>query len=529
MPSVSRRAAIGGLAAGAAGVLAACGSGQKPQRTGANVPQQRTGESVTAPASPKPTPGRTRAPRTANPVPAENSHPTGKRWLADDPGFRSADDVQQQIAAYASATSVAAGESIDFHVHVGGSEAYRIEVFRLGHYGGAGARHVVSSPTLNGRPQPKAARVVKTNLVACDWPVGWTLKVPAGWVSGMYVAVFTTASNHRSHAVFVVRDERRTGNLCVVLPFSTYQAYNFWPRDGRLGRNLYHGYRLDGVIGTEERSRKVSFDRPYSGSGLPYMFDTDYDLIQWAERSGYDVTYATSVDLHAGRIDPLRHAGLVFPGHDEYWSAEMRAAAETAVAGGVSLAFLAANNVYWNIGYEPAGERPDRVVACYKYAQEDPGSAARRSTVTWRTLSAHDAEQRLLGVQYNGVVATAAPLIVQQAGHWMWQGAGVQDGMAIRNLVAGEADGRDAGYPFADGVQTLLSASPYTTTRGKPAVQNTSVYEAASGAVVFCAGTFNWPLALNRRGYRDPRIQRATTNLMNRMLNPEGAAPAMRA
>ncbi|MFC7243416.1 N,N-dimethylformamidase beta subunit family domain-containing protein [Catellatospora aurea] len=526
MPSVSRRAAIG-LAAGAAGVLAGCGeSPGKPN--GAGVPQQRTGEPVIAPPVPKPAPTRTEAPRTANPIPAENSRPVGKRWLADDPGFRSADDVQQQIAAYASETSVGHGESIDFHVHVADAEPYRIEVFRLGHYDGAGARHMVSSPILNGRPQPEAERAVKTNIITCDWPAAWTLKVPAGWVSGMYVAVFTTASNHRSHTVFVVRDERRSGNLCVVLPFSTYQAYNPWPRDGRLGRNLYQGYRLDGVLGNEERSRKVSFDRPYSGSGLPYLFDTDYDLIQWAERSGYDVTYATSVDLHLGRVDPLRHAGLIFPGHDEYWSAQMRAVTEAAVAGGTSLAFLAANNIYWNIRYEPGDGRPNRTITCYKSSQEDPSTPTRRATVTWRSLGPEDAEQRLLGVQYNGVVAKSAPLIVQQADHWMWEGTGVRDGMSLRRLVGGEADGRDARFPFADGVQTLLSASPYTTTKGKPAVQNTSVYEAASGAVVFCAGTFNWPLALNRRGYRDSRIQRATANLVNRMLGPKGA-PGSRA
>ncbi|GAA2355146.1 hypothetical protein Cme02nite_69130 [Catellatospora methionotrophica] len=525
MPSVSRRTAVGGLAAGAVGALAACAPAGTPQRAEPTVPHQRTGGSTPSPAAPSPA-GRPRTARTANPVPAENRRPVGKRWLRADPAVRAADDIGQQIAAYASATSVDVGESIDFHVHVGGGEPYRAEVFRLGHYGGAGARHVASSPTLHGRPQPRAARTLPTNLVACHWPVAWTLKVPADWVSGVYVAAFTTASNHRSHAVFVVRDDRRSGNLCVVLPFSTYQAYNSWPRDGRLGRDLYTGYRIDGVVNTEERSRKTSFDRPYSGSGLPYLFDTDYDLVQWAERLGYDVTYATSVDLHAGRIDPLRHAGLVFPGHDEYWSSQMRAAAETAVAGGVGLAFLAANNVYWNIDYEAAGDRPDRVICCYKSTAEDPGTPTRRATTTWRALGPQDAEQRLLGVQYNGVVATAAPLIVQQADHWMWQGTGVRDGTAIRRLVDGEADGRDRGYPLAEGVQTLLSASPYTTVKGKTAVQNTSVYEAPSGAVVFCAGTFNWPLALNRTGYRDARIQRATANLMDRMLGPDGAPAA---
>ena len=34
------------------------------------------------------------------------------------------------------------------------------------------------------------------------------------------------------------------------------------------------------------RARKVSFSRPYALVGLPLQADLDYDLIQWAERSG---------------------------------------------------------------------------------------------------------------------------------------------------------------------------------------------------------------------------------------------------
>lgn len=62
------------------------------------------------------------------------------------------------------------------------------------------------------------------------------------------------------------------------------------------------------------RARKVGFQRPYSGVGLPQRADLDYEFLQWAERSGYDLRYATSVDLHAGRIDTSRYAALVFSG-----------------------------------------------------------------------------------------------------------------------------------------------------------------------------------------------------------------------
>src|SRR5262249_53239313 len=146
-------------------------------------------------------------------------------------------------------------------------------------------------------------------------------------------------------------------------------------------------------------------------------------------------------DLHNGRIDPKRYKGLVFSGHDEYWSKEMRAAATAAAAGGTSLIFLSANNVYWHVRMPQAEEGAGRLGPCYKGDGFDPVASNDR-TARWREGSGPDApEQQLLGVQFNGILAKPVPLVVREQEHWFWRGTGVRNGDQIKDVVAGEADG----------------------------------------------------------------------------------------
>ncbi|MCP3817698.1 hypothetical protein NLX86_05985 [Streptomyces sp. A3M-1-3] len=406
------------------------------------------------------------------------------------------------------------------------AQDFTVAVFRLGHYGGEGARQLTTSPPLAGTPRPVPAAAPETGTTACDWPVSWSLDIPADWVSGIFLAVFTAADGHRSYTPFVVRDTSRPSDLLVVLPFTTYQAYNMWPEDGRTGKNLYRG-QLDGKVGGfDERAVEVSFDRPYAQAGLPRWFNLDTTLAGWVEQGGYDVTYATSVDLHEGRIDPSRHRAIIFPGHDEYWSRAMRNVAEDAVKEGTHLAFLAANNIYFHIRLEPAADgRANRIVACYK-SDADLGRDINGQTGRWRDLGrfGRAAEQGLLGVQYNGILSPPAPLVVRSPGHWFWAGTGLRDGDEIPGLVAVEADGYDPEYPLPSRVtRTLLSESPYMDRKGRGRrVQNSGLYETEQGALVFAAGTFHWPLALGAPGHTDKRVQTATRNLLTHMLRDTG-------
>ncbi|MFI2648647.1 N,N-dimethylformamidase beta subunit family domain-containing protein [Micromonospora fulviviridis] len=477
------------------------------------------GVSATALGTSEPVLSRRRAStpvrRQSPPVEVEN-RAAGEPWWPPD-GARAADDRRRQIQGYASTTSLAPGDSVDFHVAVNPAGRFRITVHRLGWYGGAGARTMLTSPDLDGTPQPVPPADPATGAIACRWPASWTLRVPEDWTSGLYQAVFTSADGWRACTPFVVRDDRRAAALCVVLPVTTWQAYNQWPRDRRAGKSLYNGYAANGRRDPALRAREVSFDRPYADAGQPTQFSRDHDAVQWLERNRYDISYATSFDLHSGRLDPARHRGLVFCGHDEYWSAEMRRAAEAGLAGGTSLAFLGANSVYWHIRVRPSADgRPERVVACAK-ATPDPDEDAAGPTVTWRGLDIP--EQALIGVQYNGIVVTPQPLVVRSADHWVWAGTGVADGDRIPGVVGGEADGVHpaTARPVAVG-DTLLSASPYPAQQGGRRMQNTHVYETAGGAVVFATGTLRWTMALNRRGQRDERIERATANVLDQMI-----------
>lgn len=461
-----------------------------------------------------------------NPVTSENALPGSAGWVAKD-RIKPANDFAHQIKGYTPAASVNVGESIDFHVSVAGDGDFVIDIYRLGYYQGQRARRVTGSPVLRGVAQPQARLEADRGLITCDWSVSWTLQVPADWTSGMFLAACTSSSGFRHCVPFVVRDAARASDFLVILPFTTYQAYNQYPLDHMMGKSLYFGYGtglgtgFDAIAGGRityhTRARAVSFRRPHAGF-VPRRMDLDHDSITWMERRGYDVTYATSIDLHYGRIDPSRYKAMVFSGHDEYWSAAMRDTVEHGIDHGTSMVFFTANNCYWHVRFEITVEQ-DPVMVCYK-TDPDPDPDSHGATHLWRNLAGHTkAEQAFIGIQLQSLVNKSWPLIVRHTDHWFWDGTGLKDDDGIPTIVGGEADAIIPGMPSVPGVkQVLLSESPYENEKRQPRTQHTSLYQAASGAWVFCAGTFQWPMGLSHERYTDDRLSRATQNLFERIL-----------
>ncbi|WP_326597820.1 N,N-dimethylformamidase beta subunit family domain-containing protein [Streptomyces sp. NBC_01803] len=425
-------------------------------------------------------------------------------------GPRTADDVQCQIKGFTTDGAVAPGRPLDFRVTADPPGEFTIDIYRIGHFDNDGAQLLLRSPKLMGIRQPPP--LIAGRAVSChNWWLSWRLQVPVDWRPGAHVAVLTTADGEfRSHIPFTVRDDR-PADLLLVLPDITWQAYNLFPEDGRGGASLYHAWDGAGrLLGERDAAVTVSFDRPYAGSGLPLHAGHAYDFIRWAERYGYDLAYTTARDLHAGRVTPSRYRGLIFCGHDEYWSAPMRQAVEDARDGGTSLVFLSANTMYWQVslGPLPSGDE-DRLLSCRK--RQGPGRA-----VLWREQGR--AEQLLLGIQYAGQVPRPHPLIVRNAGHWLWEATGAREGDELPGLVAGEADRYFPRTPLPDALsRVLLAHSPYRDGSGARRHQETSLYRAPSGAWVFASGTFAWSPALSRPGHTDARIQRATANLLDRI------------
>jgi hypothetical protein len=107
------------------------------------------------------------------------------------------------------------------------------------------------------------------------------------------------------------------------------------------------------------------------------MYERHFAL--WAERNGYTVHYATNLDLHQqGEALLSSYKCAVSVGHDEYWSAAMRRAADAFTLSGGQWARFAGNFMWqirveedaeWAGDVEPAGTAAETRwhQVCYKY------------------------------------------------------------------------------------------------------------------------------------------------------------------
>lgn len=270
---------------------------------------------------------------------------------------------------------------------------------------------------------------------------------------------------------------------------TTWQAYNVWGCC-----NLYRGQ--DGNFAT--RSRAVTFDRPYAAdNGSGQFIHNELGVVAEAERLGLPLDYVTDVDLEANShlLDGAR--AVISMGHDEYWSARMRAAVTAARDAGTNLAFFGANAIFRRIRFAGTRLGPDRLEINYKVASEDPVNG-RDNTANWPAPPNANPESALLGNQYGcypGRVPRSSGIIVDPT-NWPFTGAHVSQGEKLPGLIGPESDAIRLGFPTPRPIQVLLH-SPTHCPGGIPAHADTSYYVALSGAGVFDAGTNDWVCAVD--------------------------------
>ncbi|MEU8521496.1 N,N-dimethylformamidase beta subunit family domain-containing protein [Streptomyces sp. NPDC048577] len=223
-----------------------------------------------------------------NPVVRENTAAGSDEWGLGCRETCGVDLDRPQIQGSASTASVAPGETLGLRLSSRTARSCTVEVYRLGHYGGLRARHLLTAEDV-----PVAAAGARP---------AWTLRVPPSWVSGIFLAVLTSADGHRAYAPFVVRDPARRSDVLAVVPLSAAAG-------------------------------------AYPGLGMPPGFATDTSAARWLEESGYDVTYATEEDLHRARVDPARYGVVVLPGSpgEGRWARRTRAAVTRSPGGTAGL------------------------------------------------------------------------------------------------------------------------------------------------------------------------------------------------
>src|SRR5262249_27113697 len=300
----------------------------------------------------------------ANPIVRENTCPGSDDWRMDHPLGQ-----QHAIEGFTVPASVNRRAPLRLYISTTAS-SYRFRVYRIGWYSGHGARLMYNSAALPGFQQPAPLFDSTTRFISCrNWIHPQTLAIPTTWVSGVYLVKLVSSAGFMRYIPFVVRNDQAASPILVQTSILTYQAYNVWG-----DYSLYRGLDASGKLrGESSRGYAVSFDRPYQRyAGLSDFALYEYSLVRWLERTGYDVSYTTDVDIDLRGSLLLRHQLLIIAGHDEYWSSSMRTHVTAAREVGISLAFFGANDVYWHVRLQASPLGLDRLVICYKDARLDP-------------------------------------------------------------------------------------------------------------------------------------------------------------
>jgi sugar lactone lactonase YvrE len=491
-------------------ILAACSHAKSsPPRNDAGQPV------VTDMGSAATTPDMTPliAPPGANAITRENALPGADDWPLMPPA------IEHVVEGYGSKITMAPGQSVDVMVSVAAATAVSWRVYRLGWYGGTGARLMQSGGPLDVTPQASCPRDPTTSRVECRWPSTFTIATGSDWISGVYLVKLHSSAGE-AYVPFVIVDGRRA-NIVQNVNVTSWQAYNSFG-----GESLY----ADGS-GTmpHQKAWEVSYDRPFANDhGAGRLFDFEADLIRFVEALGYDVTYTTAFDLAHDATQVKQARLFVSDANDEYWLQAEKDAVQAARDAGVSLAFLGADQVLWRVRAQPSVTGvANRVLAGYKEDQDkDPVLAMQGPTATtarFRDPPLANPENALSGVGYDSWLLVRQPMVVSDATSFVFAGTGLQPGDSLPAAIAAEYDARMANGVEPAGLMTL-AASPVLSAHGQPRTAMMTFYRAPSGAEVVAVGSIGFVNGLGATPYADPRVAQMTRNILDR-LNQQAGAP----
>ena len=466
------------------------------------------------------------------PVSVENRLPGSDGWNAAAHGAG--------ISGYVVPASVNVGAKVGFAVSTT-SPTYGIDVYRIGWYGGRGGRLVYSEQGLPGRdqgtwiPQTFGVRNCRTcvydsatGLLEPRWTVTRSVMVPSSWPSGDYVVRLATPNGDNAYAHLVVRDDRRSSRILAVLPTNTYQAYNDWG-----GKSIYPSNSV-GPPTVENgpfagAATEVSLQRPYSFAVFGGAIHEDFETVSFLEQGGYDVTYATSVDLDRDPRLLDRHRIVIAVGHDEYWSHDMRDRAEAARDTGTNLIFLGGNDIFWQVRYRAGTDGDDRaVMICYRSAAIDPVAQTNpaQATVRWADPPVSRPASTLTGTVYRDPIlrSPTAWVVAATAPAWLLRGTSLTTGRSISALVGYECYAFEPTLPVPPSL-VIVADSPVVKADGSASHCDSVYYRGSRGSQVFSAGTWTWEDFLTGRGRNDDVVT-MTNNLLARFGAGRHAAAA---
>ncbi|HSO02525.1 MAG TPA: N,N-dimethylformamidase beta subunit family domain-containing protein, partial [Gaiellaceae bacterium] len=254
--------------------------------------------------------------------------------------------------------------------------------------------------------------------------------------------------------------------VAVVMPTNTWQAYNFRDADGNGWGDTWYA---KGAQSTAQLGRM------YTRRGVqPQWRKYDVGFLRWLHWTGKKPDVLTETDLQGIRTAEeliALYDLVVFPGHTEYVTRHEYDLIRNYRDLGGNLAFLSANNFFWEVRLE--------------------GRTLRRTRL-WRELGRP--ESALLGVQYraNDDGRIQKPFVVRNpaAAPWFWEGTGLGEGSTFGETLGGYGIEIDQTTPHSPPGTLVLAEVPDLYGPGLTAQM--TYYETAAGAKVFSGGTLDF-------------------------------------
>ena len=497
-------------------------------------------------------------PPTTNPIVLENQLTgTPKTVWYVNPGQDST-----KLEGFTTAISTNVGDTVQFKIdNLTGSPSYQIQIYRLGYYGGDGARLITTiqhqGTSVIAQPNP-ITNGATGEVDAGNWSVTDSWAIPTGTVSGVFVANVVQGTQV-FQIPFVVKDPNSTSNIVFQTSDETWQAYNGWG-----GANLYGGdgpstppADKDGNEPNAGAAFAVSYNRPImtrDGVGTyanqdDSLFAGEYPAIYWLEENGYDVSYISGMDTATNGALLLNHKVFMDAGHDEYWTDSQVANVQAAKNAGVNLVFLSGNEIFWQTQFTPSidgNNTANRTLVSYKdshYQQlinpSGQGTGTFEAPTSWggAAMPSNALTGTVFSVDESGSLGTITiPYNMTQLRFWRNTSvAATQPGQTASlesGLLGYEWDSSpDNGFMPAGLIHlssTTLQTSALNTEFGNVDTNGTATHnlveyrDPTSGALVFGAGTVFWSWGLSNQHdsspdgnqtSADPNVQQAMVNL----------------
>jgi hypothetical protein len=260
---------------------------------------------------------------------------------------------------------------------------------------------------------------------------------------------------------------------------------------------------------------------PIAGRAACHLAAAEWRLLAWLEREGLDYDYYAETQLHFGQLDLDAYRVLVISTHPEYWSRDMYDRVKRWVfERGGRLVYLGGNGLNCDV------EFLDEQTCIYRndderrlrpawHATNVPASTE-RSPYESRFHLRHESEASLLGILYDDrAIMTAAPYRVIDAGHWVFEGTGLENdnvfGQAsLHERVPGGASGHETDKisPSSPKSVKLLAQGMNRDNGGA----DMSIHEPGGGGAVFSAGSITWVASI----LVDDAVSRITSNVLRR-------------